>query len=89
VALLGAEAAAAVNRVARRVVWLAALLFAALLAVVFVLLGAARMLDDWLARPGFGQVIVGLSVLVLVSLALSFSGEDDDSEKQDGLDDEP
>jgi hypothetical protein len=87
VALLGAEAAAAVNRVARRLVWLAALHFAVLLAVIFVLWGAARMLEDWLARPGLGQVIVGLTVLLLVALALSFSGEDDDSGKQDGPDD--
>jgi hypothetical protein len=87
-ALLGAEAAAAVNRVARRVVWLASLLFAAILAVVFVLWGAAQLLNDWLGHPGLEQIIVGLAVLALVAVVLSLSGMDEAPRKQDGSGDD-
>lgn len=89
VALLGAETAAAVNRVARRVVILAGLVFAALLSVVFVLWGAAQMLNEWLGRPGLGQVLVGGAALMLVGLALSLMGDDaGDKDKVHGDDDD-
>ncbi len=87
VALLGAEAAAAVNRVARRVVIVAGLVFAALLSVLFVLWGAAQMLNEWLGRPGLGQVLVGMAVLLLVVLALGLMG-DDVGDKGHGDDDD-
>lgn len=86
-ALLGAEAAAAISRVASRVVWLASCLFAALLAVVFVLWGMAQLLNDWWGRPGLGQLVVGLVVLALVAVALSCCGGRRGAPPQDGAGD--
>lgn len=51
-------------------------LFMALLGIIFLLIGGARLLSTALGRPGLGEVVVGL-VIFVVALVLYASTRED------------
>ncbi len=65
---------------ARKLVRHLGLFFFSLVGIIFCLVGAARLLDEFYGRPGLGQVVVGAGILSLTLLLYMFDRNNNNEE---------
>lgn len=65
---------------ARKLVRHLGLFFFSLVGIIFCLVGAARLLDEFYGRPGLGQVVVGAGILALTLLLYMFDRNNNNEE---------